>query len=168
MNKMRKKMPVLAMMAALAAADAQAGAVNPEQEEWLWKDLPIIEKQEHSESQAMVPATPAHYGGGHSDGSSAVLWYMLGNMNSSRSYADGYSPGLTSRSQTQKSNVSNFRNNGDYFKKDSKPAPKTVSKPRPSTYKTAKSGYFGSKSSGYGRSGGFGSSGARGFSSFGG
>lgn len=80
MRKKRSHLPKLALMSSLYMFQAQAGVVNPDQQDWMWKDVPVKQDQQNQS------AGPSHSEGGSSN---ALMWYMLGNMMGSNNGSSG-------------------------------------------------------------------------------
>ncbi len=108
----QKKLPKLVLMASLVTLQAQAALVSPNQEEWLWKDLPVIQNNQPLAQEQ----TPEHGSGNAGSGSSIAHTLM--------NYGMGYLAGRSSGNHNSGNNNtgSNSANNDT---PPSKPNPDT-------------------------------------------
>ncbi len=77
-KKHTRHLPKLALMASLVTLQAQAALVSPDQEEWLWRDLPVIQNNQNNGQAAQNPS-PAHESSGGGMGN-VLLGYGLGYL----------------------------------------------------------------------------------------
>lgn len=78
--KQRRQLPKLALMVSLVTLQAQAGLVSPDQEEWLWRDVPVIH---HDASSGQAQSHEREHESSGSGVGSALMWYWLGHMSGS-------------------------------------------------------------------------------------
>jgi hypothetical protein len=96
----QRQLPKLVLMASLVTLQAQAALVSPNQEEWLWKDLPVIQNNqpsaqeqahENNGSGSSIAHTLMNYGMGYLAGRSSGN-HNSGNNNTGNNSANNYTP----------------------------------------------------------------------------
>lgn len=154
---MRKKrsaqLPKLALMATLVTCQAQAALVNPNQEEWLWRDVTPVNLA-NSANQTTEPASSHHSDG---DGNNAMFWYWLGhtigNSGSGGNYNTPSSPTSPSSYSSNRPAPAIGSNVSGYHSGSSHPNNQTTSPPSKG-YSTGGMGSTGGRSGASSSSGG--------------